>query len=236
MDSVSCHAHRQAYVLDVLPLLLQIWGEWRQWVNPVVAETTPDKSYSSLESHKIKIMHKSVCIYKELGCLDPTTQGEAGSWQTWEWFSDNGVVHFYREGKGEHKKYCLNTSLHIWPKLRLECAPIDVSECFIIGFPGSRIVSPVYVKCADYSSSLFIRFPCGPSHSSLSSSISATGVVPVLCLWVRCGRLPLEKMWSEAQKVCDAVSSRLHRRGLTGSACLFADQNWQTTVVILSGI
>lgn len=87
--------------------------ENEKWVNPVVSETTPGKSYSSLELNKIKIMHKSVCIYKQLRCLDPTTQGEAGSWQTREWFSEDAVVHFYRKGKGEDKNYCLDTSPQI---------------------------------------------------------------------------------------------------------------------------
>lgn len=104
---------QEAYSLKVLPLLLQIWGEWRKGVNPVVSETATGKTYSSLEPNKIKIMHKSVCIYKQLGCLDPTKQGEAGSWQTWEWFSEDGVDHFYKEGKGEDKNYCLNTAPHI---------------------------------------------------------------------------------------------------------------------------
>lgn len=86
--------------------------------------------------------------------------------------------------------------------MRFESAPIDVSEGFIVGFPGSRKVLSFYVKRAFlflfFVSLLLINlvlsvgsfvslFVClflndGLYHSSLSTSISATGGIAVLCL------------------------------------------------------
>lgn len=232
MDCISCHTHRRLTLLKGLPLLLQIWGEWRKWVNRVVSETNTGKS--SLESNKIEIMHKSVCIYKQLGCLDPTKQGEAGSWQTWEWFSEDGVDHFYKEGKGEVKTtawtllliFNLNWGLNVF----------QLTSVFYHWLPWEQDS----VSCLREVWSVFLLIVCffvalniavwAPPSMWLESFLCCA------CLWVRCGGLPLQRMWSEAQKFCDAVSSRLHRRSLAGSACLFADWNWQTTVVILSRI